>query len=240
MRDLAIAMLCCVGLFAVTAVPAGAPAPDIDCSQLANSPFQGMTVEQCKAMEGYARGAQAAMDNPAGMRPGDEKMSCADIEAEMRTMSGGTVPDEHVAQGKDAKQDFDTEVTQDEAIAATMMVGGTAGQIAASAAGPVASAAMQEKLAAEQRIVGDQMARQMAPKQRAVVDAANAGIADMVQAMQANPRFTRLIRLAMDKGCRGEGGNQGNVEPGPAAPRKQEPGAAWRRESKAPDCKLRP
>lgn len=212
MRIVAVAMAC--GLIAVGAgtVHAGdppsagsQPIPDVDCSQLANSPYQGMTVEQCKAMLGTAQGAQASMNDPAGIRPGDANMSCADIEAEMRTLHVDTVSAQHLVQGKAAAHDFQIEVKRQEAVAAVMSAKATVEQIAASAAGPVGSVIAQQHIATEERVVGDQMARKMALKQRAMIDATNAGMGDMQRAMQSNPRFARLIKLAMQRGCQGEG-----------------------------------
>lgn len=184
---------------------ASQPIPDVDCSQVANSPYQAMTVEQCKAMLDMAEDAQSSMNDPAGIRPGDENMGCADIEAEMRTLRVDTVSAQHLAQGKAAAQDFQSEVKRQEAAAAVMSAKATAEQVAASVAGPVASTIAQQHIATEERVVGDQMARKMAPRQRAMIDATNAGMGDMQRAMQSSPRFARLIKLAMERGCRGEG-----------------------------------
>jgi len=207
------------GLFSrkhdTTAPPpdSGAQPQNMDCSQVASMPYGGMSVEQCEAMKRMATGAQAATNDPAGFRPGDEKLSCADIQAEMRGMQGVGPSAEHVRQGEQATADFKRTVAKQQAEATAVAAKESAEVTAAAAADAAVGVAtgglvqgrsayvVQERQQRENKVVGDRMAKEMAPKQQAVFGAVVDSGSDMTQSMQSNPRFARLIKLAGDKGC---------------------------------------
>jgi hypothetical protein len=191
------------------------PPQDFDCSQLATMQYAAMSMEQCQAMKAMAQNAQTSMNDPAGVRPGDERMSCADIEAEMRTMNGVGVSDQHRAQGEAAKQEFQATAAKQRA-EATALAAKESAEVSAAAAADTATElatgglvrgrateAVTRKSLDEQKVVGERMAKEMAPKEQAVFGAVINSGGDMNQSMQSNPRFARLMKLAMDKQCRG-------------------------------------
>jgi len=211
------------GLFShkhATAAPPDGTSPqpqNVDCSKVATMQYASMTVEQCQAMMAMAQSAQRSMNDPSGARPGDERLSCTDIEAEMRTLSGGGVSQQHVEEGGRATQDFKQTVAKQKAEATAVAARESAEVTAAAAADTAvgvatgglvqgrAAYAAQERAQAENRVIGDRMAKEMAPKQQAVFGAVTDSGGDMTQSMQSNPRFARLVKLGMDKQCRGEG-----------------------------------
>jgi hypothetical protein len=190
---------------------------NVDCNQLASIPNAGMTVEQCRAMTTMAQGGQAAMNDPSGARPGDDQMSCADITAEMKTMSGVGVSQQHREQGNRAAGDFQSTMAKQQAEATAIAARESAEVTAAEAADTATEAAtggvvrgrsayvLQQRLDAENKATGERMAKERAPKQQALMGSVVASGNDMTQSMQSNPRFARLMKLGMDKGCKGEG-----------------------------------
>jgi hypothetical protein len=188
---------------------------NMDCSKLATGQYAGMTVEQCESMKRLAMGSQASLQDPSGARPGDEQMSCADIDAEMHTLNGVQgVSQEHRAAGQRATADLQHTIAKQQAEGTALAVKQTAEVNAAAAADAAtevatgglvrgrATEAVTRKNLEEQKVVGDRMAKEMAPKQQAMFGAVNDSMADMNQSMQSNPRFGRLVQLAMTKQCR--------------------------------------
>ena len=80
-----LAGICPVGSLAAQQDPAALAA---QCDQLASMPNPPMSVEACRAMAQSAAAMQHALGQPGGERPGDEAMTCADIEAELKTIEG--------------------------------------------------------------------------------------------------------------------------------------------------------
>jgi hypothetical protein len=113
----------------------GMPSPQsMDCSMLASMPNAPMTIEQCEAMKSMVAGAQAHMDDPSGARPGDERMSCADIGAEMKGLRGVGPSAEHVQQGQEAAADLKRTMDRQTAEAGALVTAETAPMATAAAA----------------------------------------------------------------------------------------------------------
>jgi hypothetical protein len=186
---------------------------NMDCNQMASMPNSPMTVEQCRSMMGMAQSGQTAMNDPSGARPGDANMSCADIQAEMSHMSGVGVSEPHRQQGAKAASELQAENAKQQreiaGIAARQQVelnaAIAADQATEAASGGLAhgraAVTLQQQQLAENKVTGERMAKEAAPKQQAVMGAVTAGGGDMVSSMQSNPRFGRLIQLAGEKGC---------------------------------------
>ncbi|MFO1402556.1 MAG: hypothetical protein U1F06_06185 [Steroidobacteraceae bacterium] len=197
--------------------PNGMPSPQgMDCSMLASIPNAPMTIEQCEAMKSMAMGAQAHLDDTSGARPGDEQMSCADIGAEMKGMRGIGPTAGHVQQGQEAAADLKRTMDRQEAETGALVAAETATMATAAAAdrateiasgglvsGHAAAAASESMMKANQAF-GERNARERAPKEQAAISAVVATGNDMNQSMESNPRFARLVKLAIDRRCREE------------------------------------
>jgi hypothetical protein len=195
---------------------ASQPQPDpqqMNCQQLASMPNAPMTVAQCESMMGMAQSGQAALNNRSAARPGDELMSCADITAEMQTLNVSGVSEAHRQQGNTAAGNLQAETAKQQREVSAIAARENAEVQAAMAAdratelssgglvkGRAASRVEQRQLE-ENRKTGERMAKEMAPKQQAALVSVTDSGNDMVQSMQANPRFARLVSLAGSKNC---------------------------------------
>jgi hypothetical protein len=61
------------------------------CAQLGALPNPPMSVEACRAMLDMGAQFEAAANHPAARRPGDERMSCAAIFAELQAVAGAGI-----------------------------------------------------------------------------------------------------------------------------------------------------
>jgi hypothetical protein len=63
----------------------------IDCQMLARIPNAPMTAQTCEKRMAVHLEMMNALEAPGGARPGDERMTCDAIAAEMRTLKVGGV-----------------------------------------------------------------------------------------------------------------------------------------------------
>ena len=196
--------------------PAATPqAGQPDCDKLAAMPNSPMSVETCKSMMGLAQ-VNATVDRSA-VHPGDDQMSCSDIDAEMSTMRGVGPSQATKTEGSQAageyqatlkRQQNENEATaraQTAAIQATVVTQTIAGKATGGVAKPDAALALEKGFEAEDTARGKQMAEERKPQEARLVNAGGAVAQDMSKSIQANPRFGRLIQLAMAKKCREPG-----------------------------------
>lgn len=199
-----------------TPAGAGSPATQVDCGALAATRNSPITLDSCKQMMGGAQQAEAATNNPRGERPGDDAMSCADIEKEMGTMRDLGPSEASRAEAGAAATEYGAKV---ESKLAELHAEGVAGAMAVTAAAnadlavqlatgglvnPHTAQAMQQAALAQGVARGDRMAKEMQPSGQRMFKATGGGAQEMAQQMQANPRFARLIGLAMAKDCKGQ------------------------------------
>jgi len=186
---------------------------NMDCSQLASMPNAPMTLQQCESMKSMAMGAQGAMNDPSTARPGDAQMSCADIQAEMSTLDVSGVSQQHRVEGQQAGAALQSQLTKNRAEANRFGIQANAEMAAAraadtatevSSAGLVrghAADAAQKQIDAQSRALGEKQMRDTAPKSQATAGSIINSGNDLTQQMQSNPRFARLMKLAMEKNC---------------------------------------
>ena|SRR5215831_12500858 len=62
----------------------GAPPPDMNCEQMSASSRGAISVEACKQMMAAQQAYTAAASDPSASRPGDDKLTCEQIAAEMK------------------------------------------------------------------------------------------------------------------------------------------------------------
>jgi hypothetical protein len=189
----------------------------MDCKQMAAMPHAPMTLEQCEAMKHMATSAHSAMNDTGAARPGDATMSCDDIIAEMKTLDVRGVSAAHRQQSEAAGQNLRTEVNKQQREAAAISARENAEIQAAMAADRAtelstgglvrgkAASTLEQRLQQENQKTGERMATEMQPRQQAAFASVTDSGNDVVQSMQSNPRFARLISLAGNRNCKEPG-----------------------------------
>jgi hypothetical protein len=205
----ALAALIVSPLHAADPPPAPGALPQIDCKAVAGRPGSPMSVEQCERQQSVTNSMQQALSTPGGERPGDDKMTCEQIVAELQQQPPmpGVSPEnraESVAAGNALKSAQDAAMTDAQA---TMALG-TAPTAAAAVAstlpggGVFASSAMAAQAGRQQALVARHSPAMNDARNRAMTANANSMV-DVTSMMQANPRFARLAMLAGMRGCSG-------------------------------------
>ncbi|MFD0737741.1 hypothetical protein ACFQZQ_00345 [Lysobacter koreensis] len=169
----------------------------VDCAAMAAMPGAPMTREACEAQKSSMLGLSQTMQaSGAGARPGDDAMTCDQIVAEMQTMQVAGVSADNAAEAQAAGRQLKATQERAQAAGAAMMARQTL-ETAAAAVGPnavqgvVSARQTAEQIAAGQR---NKAAMQDATSRTTLAVAAATG--DVAAAMQANPRWGRLIALS--------------------------------------------
>ena len=185
----------------------------MDCDQLAGAPNSPISVETCKQMMSAMQPTKPGA-GPAGARPGDEAMTCEGIAAEMKTMRGVGVSVEPRKENAAAIAEHQAILAKQQTQVAAFEVEATAAVNAAAAADTAteiataglvrgkAAAATQHAYQARADVMGKQMAEERKPAEQRTEAAVGASAQAMSQSMQSNPRFSRLIQLAIAKNCK--------------------------------------
>ena len=176
------------------------------CDQMAAMPGAPMSAEACRSMLGMAKGMKTSGSDPSAMRPGDENLSCEQINAEMRTVATPMVSAETAAQARVAA-DAQMALQQKQQAEQKAFV---AGQVAESVGmgalgllpggGYAAMAAQQAQMAQQQAFVQKQI-EEAAPVRAQTSQSITATTTEMTRGMQENPRFARLMNLSVAKSC---------------------------------------
>jgi hypothetical protein len=171
----------------------------------------------CRQMMNSAQQSAAALQDTRGARPGDEAMSCEDIAKEMATMQGIGLSDASRAEGGTASAQYGAVVGSQLARLHARGVAGAAAVSAAAAAdlavqfatgglvNPHAAQALQQAALAGGKAQGEQMAEERRPAEQRLAAAVGKNTQEMSQQLQSNPRFARLVSLAMARDCKGSG-----------------------------------
>ena len=182
------------------------PPPAMSCEQIAAASHGSVTVEACKQMMRAQQALDAASD-PTAARPGDDKMTCDQIAAEMKQQPI-TPPDQaRVTEAQAATADFKTTADKEQKEVTALIVKETAEQSLVSKLVPVnaAGAAETKRIEAEQKATNERIAKEMTPKAERMVSASADLIGDVGKQMSANPRMARLFQLATQKQCKMRG-----------------------------------
>ncbi len=222
-----VSLVAAVGLLGCSAAlaqaqpfgPLGATSPDgqVDCSALAAMANSTMSSETCRQLMNAAKHSEAALRDTRGARPGDEAMSCEDIAKEMGTMQDIGLSDASRAEGSAAAAQYGAVVNSQMAQIQAQGFAGAAATTAAAAVdlavqiatgglvNPHAAMATQQAQLAAGMAQGERMAEERRPAEQRLFSATGTGTGEMAQQVQSNPRFARLVSLAMAKGCREAG-----------------------------------
>lgn len=179
--------------------------PTLDCSQLAAMPNAPMSVAQCEQQNTVMRQMLEAMNAPGGERPGDDTLTCAQIIAELKSLSVPGVSAhnraEAAAAGRDLKATTDRVAGETAGLAASQGAKTAAAAVAGGAGVPAVSGAVASANAAEAAAFSARATAEVRPAQQRTTAAIAASQTDLTQAMRANPRFGRLIRLTQERQC---------------------------------------
>lgn len=176
-----------------------------DCEQLAKMPNAPISVETCKAMMGMAAGMDAAAGDPGAQRPGDNAMTCPQIFAELQTMAGVGISDLNVAKSDAVVKDGVALANRQATELSTFMIASFALGQAMGAASMVMPSFVAHAIAmawsAQFVALGVKAQAEQAPVNARMSEVIQSSSAELMQSMQANPRFGRLMQLAMAKEC---------------------------------------
>ena len=161
----------------------------MNCDAIASMPNSPMTREACEQMKASAMSMQGSMNDPAGMRPGDDDMTCDQIKAELMTQHFSGVSAAHAQEGQAAAKDFQAKNKQIQGEVAAAVVQETA---VSEAANNATNAALDAHAKAV-----------LTPAEQRMMSSTATSMNDVAQGMQSNPRAARLSSLAMRKNCRG-------------------------------------
>ena len=178
------------------------PAPD--CSRLASMPNPPMSVATCEQMVKMQADMMGALNTPGGERPGDDKLTCAQIIEEMKSTRATGVSQANAAEGKAASEDLKAAMQRTQAEAAALSAAQSA-RSAAAAAVPSNAAGQAAAMAnmAEQKAFQERAAAQINPARERTMQANANSMGDLSKSMRENPRFARLIKLAGERNCQG-------------------------------------
>jgi hypothetical protein len=192
--------------------PGGMPS-GMDCDQLAAMPVKTMSVESCRKMMDTQRAYSAAAADPSATRPGDDKMTCAEIMAEVKRQQYAAPDQAKLAGAQAAAGEYQSKLAQQQAeagaIAARQQVALNAAIAAdraaeAQSAGLVrtrAAATLQQEQLRENIATGERMAREQSPQAQRFHDTNAQLVGDAGTQIAGNPRLARLIQLASAKNC---------------------------------------
>jgi hypothetical protein len=183
---------------------ASPPASGLDCSKLASMANPPISVAACEQMVRVQAEMMTALNTPGGERPGDDKLTCAQIIEEMKTTRATGVSQANASEGKAAAEDLKATMARAQAEAAALSAAQSARSAAAAAVpGNVAGHAAATANMAEQKAFQDRVAAQVNPARERTMQANANSMGDLSKSMRENPRFARLIRLAGERNCQG-------------------------------------
>ena len=183
-----------------------APPPSMNCEQMAAAAHGSISVEACKQMMGAQAAYVAAANDPSASRPGDDKMTCDQIVAEVKQQQF-TAPDKaKVAEAQAATTDMQQTLAKQQKEVTEKALAESAALLASDAAlGGLTGATtrLAEKFDAENKAMGERMAKESTPKVERTTNATGEIVADMGKQLTENPRLARLMQMTSAKKCKG-------------------------------------
>jgi hypothetical protein len=184
-----------------------APPPAMTCEQIAASSHGSISVEACNKMMGAKQAYDAALSDPSAPRPGDDKLTCEQITAEIKQQQFTAPDSDKVAEAQSATADLQKTLAEQQKEAAERAAAQNAALLATTLTGggfTGATSRLAEKFAQENKAAGERAAKESAPKAERTTSATGALVADAGEQLTANPRLARLIQLASEKRCKGK------------------------------------
>jgi hypothetical protein len=189
----------------------------MDCDRLAGMPNSVMSADACRKMMAARVAYTTAASDPSAMHPGDERMNCADIAAEMSQMRGIGPSEAHRQEAGAAATDLQAGIhkeqaalaqraTTEQAVINAAVASDTATEVTTGGmVRPRTATVVEQGIQQRELVEGQQAAERLKPKQTRTTDAVGNEASDMGQALAANPRYARLVQLAGERNCKEPG-----------------------------------
>jgi hypothetical protein len=136
-------------------------------------------------------------------------MSCDAIVAEMRSMREVGLSDGAREENATAAKNYQATIAKQQAEINAYGAAAAADAATEIATGGAvhghAAQAVQEAAQAQGRVMGERMAQERKPDEQRLFNAVGNSSAEMGQQAQSNPRYARLIHLAIAKNCKEPG-----------------------------------
>jgi hypothetical protein len=180
--------------------------PTMDCEQMAKDSRGSISVDTCKQMMATMQGYQKAASDPSASRPGDDKMTCDQILAEMKQQQF-TAPDQtKVAEAQTANDALMKKTAESQAEANALAAKQSAENLASTAADQFLPNAVLAARAKEQQKEQDALKAKVEKETTPLADRSTAATASVVsdvgQQVASNPRLAKLIQMSSAKRCK--------------------------------------
>jgi hypothetical protein len=179
------------------------PPSTMTCEQMSAASHGSVSVEACKQMMAAQQAYTSAASDPSASRPGDDKMTCEQIAAEMKQQPF-TAPDQaKVTEAQTAAGDLQKQIDKDKAEGTALVAKETAEESLVSRVVPVnaVAAAEAKRIQAEQDTLNQKIAKETQPKFERTFNALGGLTEDVTKQIAANPRLARLYQLSTQKHC---------------------------------------
>ena len=178
--------------------------PTMSCEQMVANSHGSITLEACKQMMGMQQSFDAAASDPSASRPGDDKMTCDQIVAEMKQLPLAPPDQAKVTEAQVATTDFKETAERQQKEATALAVKESAEESLLTRLAPVnaVEAAETKRIQAEQKAQNERMAKESTPKAERMFNAAGSLMDDVGKQMSANPRMAKLYQMATQKQCK--------------------------------------
>jgi len=185
--------------------PTGGLPPNMDCEQMAAASRGIVTVESCKQLMATQQTYTDALNDPRASKPGDDKITCDQISAEIKQQPF-TVPDAaKTAEMQAAVKDEQDTIKKQSREAAQLQAKESAEMAAASRLAWVSNylaAKAEQKILDEQKAANERMTKEAAPKAQRSLSATADMMADFTKQLADNPRLAKLVFMADQKRCK--------------------------------------
>ena len=186
------------------------PVDDFDadiCADIASGPGATMSLESCRSMMMMQQRMQQSSSDPNAVRPGDATLTCAGIYDEIRTSGWPMMSQATIAQNRQAGAAAMATLEQQKADTRGYVAGQVAMGVGSVALGMVpgvggfATNAMQMAMDAREKRFEERQEAATSSLMAQSAPAIQATEAEIGDAVRTNPRYARLMKLIVDKGC---------------------------------------
>jgi len=178
----------------------------MDCEQMAKESRGSISVDTCKQMMATMQAYQNATSDPSASRPGDDKMTCDQIMAEVKQQQF-TKPDQaKVADAQAANDALMKKTAENQAEANALAAKQSAENLASTAADQFLPNSVLAARAREQQKEQDKLSAKAEKETVPLAERSTAATASLVsdvgQQVTSNPRLAKLMQMASAKKCK--------------------------------------
>jgi hypothetical protein len=178
----------------------------MDCEQMAKDSRGSISVDTCKQMMATMQAYQNATSDPSASRPGDDKMTCDQIMAEVKQQQF-TKPDQaKVADAQVATDALRKKTAENQAEANALAAKQSAENLASTVADQFLPNSVLAARAKEQQKEQDKLNAKIEKETTPLAERSTAATASLVsdvgQQVAANPRLAKLMQMASAKKCK--------------------------------------